>query len=210
MTLSDVGKFIASTIVFHSAILLWIRYTATGSRLFDFHRAFSSKVAVRISFVHIVIAFFFCIVGKMSANELAAPIFVYLIAVLISLLLLQKADTFLIFEPALIILVPSLVIWLPAWALGSFVLAPARRPLEHNVETSQLSFPPLPISDSQIEAGTIVVVVSPLKPFGFIELDGQRIAASCLDNGFVETGEKVRLHRRAGQAVIVKRIATDI
>jgi membrane protein implicated in regulation of membrane protease activity len=209
MTLSDVLKFVASTIVFHSAMLLWIRYTTTGSRLFDFNRALSSEVAVRISFVHIVIAFFFCLVGKMSADELAQPLFVYLIAVLISLLLLQRADTLIIFEPAIILLVPAFAILLPAWALGSFVLAPARRPLEHNVETSQLSFPPLPISDSQIEAGTIVVVVSPLKPFGYIDLDGQRIPASCLDNGFVEIGEKVRLHRRTGQAVIVKRIATE-
>ena len=167
MTLSDVVKFIASTIAFHSAILLWIRYTATGSRLFDFHRAFSSEVAVRISFVHIVIAFLFCIVGKMSANELAVPIFGYLIAVLISLLLLQKADTLLIFEPALMILVPAFAILLPAWALGNFVLSPARRALEYDPETSQLNLPPLPIEDAQFENRAVAVVVSPLKPIPF-------------------------------------------
>ncbi len=210
MTLSDVVKFIASTIVFHSAMLLWIRYTATGSRLFDFNRALSSVVAVRISFVHIVIAFLFCIVGKMSANELAVPIFGYLIAVLISLLLLQKADTLLIFEPALMILVPAFAILLPAWALGNFVLSPARRALEYDPETSQLNLPPLPIEDAQFENRAVAVVVSPLKPFGYIELDGRRLAANCLDGGFVEAGERVQVYRRAGQTVIVKRIATDI
>ena len=210
MTLSDVLKFIASTIVFHSAMLLWIRYTATGSRLFDFNRALSSVVAVRISFVHLVIAFFFCLVGKMSANELAFPVAVYLVAVLISLLLLQKADTLLIFEPALMILVPAFAILLPAWALGNFVLSPARRTSEYDPETSQLNLPPLPIEDAQFKHRAVAVVVSPLKPFGSIELDGKRLAANCLDGGFVETGKRVQVYRRAGQTVIVRRIATDI
>jgi len=61
-----------------------------------------------------------------------------------------------------------------------------------------------------LEEQAVAVVVSPLKPFGYIELDGKRLAASCIDGGFGQAGENVRLHRRMGQTVIMKRMATDI
>jgi membrane-bound ClpP family serine protease len=49
-------------------------------------------------------------------------------------------------------------------------------------------------------------VVAPLKPFGYIEVNGERIAASAVGGVMIDAGKQVRICGRNNQTVLVEAV----
>jgi membrane protein implicated in regulation of membrane protease activity len=203
MTLADILKFLASAAVFSAIAIAWIRIF--GRPLFHLNRAIAIRIVGRIGCIHAVVAFVCCVIGQMSADELAMPLGIYLSATLVSLLLVRLGggggDV-----GAAVVAGFIFAVLCPAFALAYFAVAPARIRSIFEPESQPPIAPQCSIDSEQINQDAIGLVVSPLKPFGSIELDGQKIAACSVDGGFVPAGERVQVDRREGRTMFVKRV----
>lgn len=203
MTLADILKFVASAGVFSAIALCFIRFF--GKPMFDFSRAIAWPIVCRIVGIHAAVAFVCCVIGQMSADDLALPLGIYLLAVLVSLLFVRILGGGIDIGDAVVAGVVAAILF-PAFALGYFVLVPARK---HSSDFEPESPPAGPSHSNeceQFDADAIGLVVSPLKPFGSIELGGQKVPACSVDGGFIPAGERVQVDRREGRTIFVKRI----
>lgn len=200
MSLGDLLKFTASFLTFTSIALAWVHLTHQG--LVDRSRQTSLGIAARIGLLHVFVALVCCVIGGATADDLKTPVKIYAGLLVISAITVHAAPADAVSGFFVVLLsIPGVLTWLLVFFPGSLAWQSATQ-IEPSALPSPDSIPPEFFAEQ-----SPVIVVAPLKPFGYIEFCGQRFPATCTDGSFVQAGETVQLCRQQGRTVIVRRNA---
>ncbi len=181
--------------------LIWL--LLSGQKLVPRTLRSAAAVVTRIILVHLLVVPLLCIGGGISIDYLGVPLLVVLIFTpLVTLDSMQSIAS------DVLSLTVVTVILAPLYAIKQFVLGFPDRS-QFILEPDLRNFGPRSEPLSQF-IGLSAAVVSPLKPFGYIELNGQQLSAKSEDGSLIEAGRVVLVCDQRNQTLVVRPTAQPL
>lgn len=201
----DILKGVGSCAFFVLVTLVWIH----GTRQTQVARTRQTTIEIvtRIIVLHVVVIALLCIWFRIPINYLG--VFVIYVVFIVPFANFDSPPGSDIVTVAL-----TLLFILPAYVIRQFVLgfpdliAPDPQSeqafvLEEQVDVGAVRQPAFSHLES-IPNGIVVTVISPLKPIGFVDVNGERMDAITIDGSLLDVGQTAWVCGRQNRRLVVK------